>query len=148
MQTLRDTDPRRIGPYEVLGRLGAGDMGEVYLAEPPADPPAGSRPASRQEVRAARAVGGTGTYVARIIDADTEAERTWTATEFVDGPNLFLGSTTLRVIDRQGRQTRSLSFNSKILAEYSPVISTADQGLRVYVATPNGITAPACPPRP
>ncbi|WP_241267203.1 hypothetical protein [Streptomyces scabichelini] len=33
MPALRETDPRWIGPYAVLGRLGAGGMGEVCLAE-------------------------------------------------------------------------------------------------------------------
>ncbi|MFI9173010.1 outer membrane protein assembly factor BamB family protein [Streptomyces lincolnensis] len=99
MQALRGTDPRRIGPYTVLGRLGAGGTGEVYLAEAPTglrlavkvaraeDDPA-FRARFRQEVRAAWSVGGPGTYVARIVDADTEGERPWVATEFVDGPNL------------------------------------------------------------
>jgi outer membrane protein assembly factor BamB len=76
-------------------------MGEVYLAE------SGTglrlavkvvraehaedrtfRARFRQEVRAAQTVGGAGTYTARVVDADTEAERPWMATEFVDGPNL------------------------------------------------------------
>jgi serine/threonine protein kinase len=35
VQARRETDPRRIGPYPVVGRLGAGGMGEVYLAESP-----------------------------------------------------------------------------------------------------------------
>ncbi|MFC7912821.1 PQQ-binding-like beta-propeller repeat protein [Streptomyces sp. NPDC057386] len=101
MQALRATDPRRIGPYEVVGRLGAGGMGEVYLAVSRAGlrlavkvvraehaEDRTFRARFRHEVRAAQTVGGAGTYTARVVDADTEAERPWMATEFVDGPNL------------------------------------------------------------
>ncbi|QTD98032.1 serine/threonine-protein kinase [Streptomyces cyanogenus] len=101
MQPLRAADPRHIGPYTVVHRLGAGGMGEVYLAESRTGlrlavkvvraehaEDRTFRARFRHEVRAAQTVGGAGTYTARVVDADTEAERPWMATEFVSGPNL------------------------------------------------------------
>ncbi|MEU6350965.1 PQQ-binding-like beta-propeller repeat protein [Streptomyces sp. NPDC047072] len=42
-----------------------------------------------EEVCAARRIAaGPGTYLARIVDADTESEHPWIATEFIDGPDL------------------------------------------------------------
>ncbi|MET9014682.1 PQQ-binding-like beta-propeller repeat protein [Streptomyces olivaceoviridis] len=101
MQPLRATDPRHIGPYATTHRLGAGGMGEVYLAESRTGlrlavkvvraehaEDRTFRARFRHEVRAAQTVGGADTYTARVVDADTDAERPWMATEFVSGPNL------------------------------------------------------------
>ncbi len=92
-------DPSRIGPYLLLGRLGAGGMGRVFLArseggrtvavkvvheEHVAD--AQFRARFRREIDAARKVGER--YTAPVLDADPDAERPWVATGYVPGLSL------------------------------------------------------------
>ncbi|MFY1677469.1 PQQ-binding-like beta-propeller repeat protein [Streptomyces sp. WMMC905] len=96
---LTQQDPRRIGPFEVLGRLGAGGMGLVYLARSAS----GRRVAIKtvrtelaedqlfrvrftREVEAARAVSGF--YTAAVVDADPRAAVPWLATAYVPAPSL------------------------------------------------------------
>jgi len=96
---LLATDPRRLGSYVLLWRLGGGGMGVVYLGEasderlvaikvirPELADDSVFLARFRQEVEAASRVAGFCT--ARVIGADLEAERPWFATEYVDGPTL------------------------------------------------------------
>jgi hypothetical protein len=96
---LESADPRLIGPYQLLGRLGAGGMGRVFLgvsaagrpvavkvvhAELAADPEFRARFST--EVAAARKVSGL--FTALVVDADVDAPVPWLATAYVAGPSL------------------------------------------------------------
>src|SRR5215470_6119369 len=99
MQPLRRWDPEQIGPYGLLGRLGAGAMGQVFLGRSTAGrlvavktikiefaEEAGFRARFAQEVAAARRVSGV--FTAAVIAADPEADMPWLATAYVPAPSL------------------------------------------------------------
>ncbi|MGW0551694.1 serine/threonine-protein kinase [Streptomyces altiplanensis] len=99
MQPLDAGDPQTIGAYRILGRLGVGGMGRVFLGRS-----AGGRTVAvkvahphfalddefrarfRREVTAARRVGGD--WTAPVLDADPDAPVPWVATGYVAGPTL------------------------------------------------------------
>jgi serine/threonine protein kinase len=98
-QRLRRWDPDRIGPYVILGRLGAGSMGQVYLGRSAAGrlvavktirvelaEEAGFRNRFAQEVAAARRVSGV--FTAAVVEADPEADLPWLATAYIPAPSL------------------------------------------------------------
>ncbi|MEV0737900.1 protein kinase [Streptomyces sp. NPDC050549] len=99
MLSLDGSDPSHIGRYRLVGRLGEGGMGKVYLARSP-----GGRPAAVKVIndhlrhdehalsRFRREVETLGTvrsaYTASLIDAELDTPPYWLATEYVPGPTL------------------------------------------------------------
>ncbi|CAL9541325.1 Serine_threonine-protein kinase PknD [Streptomyces sp. enrichment culture] len=99
MRPLEVDEPTVVGPYRLLGRLGSGGMGRVYLGRS-----AGGRTVAvkivhphfaldeefrarfRREVDAARRVGGA--WTAPVLDADPDARIPWVATAYAAGPSL------------------------------------------------------------
>ncbi|MFJ9768784.1 protein kinase [Streptomyces erythrochromogenes] len=101
MKPLEAGDPTSLGEgrYRLVGRLGQGGMGVVYLGRsqsgravavkvvrPELSTEPGFRRRFADEVAAARRVGGF--HTAPVVDADPDGEPAWLVTAFVPGPTL------------------------------------------------------------
>ncbi|GGT04278.1 MULTISPECIES: bifunctional serine/threonine-protein kinase/ABC transporter substrate-binding protein [Streptomyces] len=99
MRPLLPADPASVGGHRLLGRLGSGGMGTVYLGRSPAGvllavkvirADHAADPAFRARFRreAQAAAGLSGRWVVPVVAADPEAREPWLATPFVPGPSL------------------------------------------------------------
>ncbi|MFD8864897.1 protein kinase [Streptomyces sp. NPDC059590] len=99
VKPLAVSDPPRIGPYLLLGRLGAGGMGRVFLARSDSGRTVAVkvvheehvsdehfRARFRREIEAARRVGER--YTAPVLEAGPGDEPPWVATGYVPGLSL------------------------------------------------------------
>ncbi|MFB7321645.1 serine/threonine-protein kinase [Streptomyces sp. NPDC056190] len=166
---LSPEDPVALGDFELLGRIGQGGMGQVFLGESLGGEPAAvkvikpsvvdsqSRQRFAQEIEVLKTIWGP--RIAAFLGADPEAEQPWLATEYVDGPDLArhvkdqgplpavltaaLGAIlaeALSAVHTQGLLHRDLKPANILLGPNGPKI--IDFGLAAFTESHVSLTAP------
>ncbi|MEV6031685.1 protein kinase [Nonomuraea sp. NPDC052116] len=155
MHALRPGDPERIGDLSIVGRLGEGPRGEVFLgreaedapivavkllpAEPDADADAPVKHLAAKQV--------SSSYVARVLDAGMHEDRPYVVREHVEGKSLaqavaddgpLTGDalervavgvlTALSAVHLAGRSHKSLTPHNVILGPEGPRVTDAGIG--------------------
>ena len=124
---LEQGAPRELGSYRLIGRLGQGGMGSVYLGvdragtavavkvlRPELATDEASRARFRRELLLAERVRASCT--AQVIAGDVDADPAWIATEYVAGPTLAEHVATSGPLDQHSLQAFAAGMAEALMA--------------------------------
>lgn len=98
MERLRPEDPEQVGPWTIVGRLGSGGMGEVYIGKRGTEVVAvkvlhrwlatdiAFKNRFAREIESIEKLNSPN--IAKYINSDLSSDVGWLAIEYVDGPSL------------------------------------------------------------
>lgn len=99
MEGLKKQDPKRIGPYDLIARLGTGGMGTVYLASRGESTVAlkvvsgGFKDNPALQSRFVREIENLkkmrSPFIAGILDSKAQKDSAWLAVHYINGPNIL-----------------------------------------------------------
>lgn len=149
MDTLRDTDPRKVGNWSIAARIGSGGMGTVYLGVSKTGVTAAVKvlhegysdnPVLRERLaREAETLSSLDSpHIAKLIDSDVSSQIPWIATEYIAGPSLDQFIAANGPLDSASWETLAVAMTSALQVAHQKGIVHRDIKPENVVLSPTG----------
>ncbi len=149
MDTLRDTDPRKVGNWSIAARIGSGGMGTVYLGVSKTGVTAAVKvlhegysdnPVLRERLsREAETLSSLDSpHIAKLIDSDVSSKIPWIATEYIAGPSLDQFIASNGPLDAASWETLAVALASALQVSHQKGIVHRDIKPENIVLSPTG----------
>jgi len=149
LDTLRETDPRKVGNWSIAARIGSGGMGTVYLGISKSGVTAAIKvlhegysdnPVLRERLsREAETLSSLDSpHIAKLIDSDVSSKIPWIATEYIAGPSLDQFISANGPLDSASWETLAVAMASALQVAHQLGIVHRDVKPENIVLSPTG----------